>query len=110
MHRAKSLFIIAILVMLIPNLGLTNLMEQITFFVLGFVILIFSYGIYFENKNKDKPQIKKTKTTPSILNKKTAIPETQVPFRSHKEFSEEMTGFSLIRREPKKTPDDNFNI
>lgn len=108
MHRAKTLFILAIIVMVVPHLGITNLTEQVTFFIIGLVMLIFAYGIYFEYRGKNKEKISPPrKKTPT----QTHIVKTENLVRPHKQFSEEMTGFRLIRRrEDIVDSEDNLKI
>jgi hypothetical protein len=110
MHRAKTLFIIAILLMVVPHLGLTNLMEQITLFVLGLVVLIFSYGLYFENKNKkEKPTANINNNLSKKRYRSTPIPHPH-PLTLKKEIIEEGSDVIVIQKESENMTDNNFNI
>lgn len=99
MSREKTLFIIAILVMIAPHLGLTNLMEQITLFVFGFIILIFAYGMYFEKRASMKK---------SQAKKKLSAVEHQTPLK--REVLTPETGFSVVKKKEEVAQENNFTI
>jgi CDP-diacylglycerol pyrophosphatase len=105
MTREKTLFIIALLVMIMPHVGLTNTMEQIALFVLGLIVIIFAYGMYFERR----ASIKKT-----IAKKKILSVEHQTPLRREtiQPKTEETpdTGFVVLKKRENKTEEHNFNI
>lgn len=100
MNREKTLFIIAILVMIAPHLGLTNLMEQITLFVFGLIILIFAYGIYFEKRGA---------TTKARAKRK--LPNIEHPTSTPKRepVATPDTGFNVVSKKI-ESPEDNFTI
>lgn len=103
MSREKILFLIAILMVVLPHLGLTNLMEQITFFVLGLIIMIFAYGIYFEKKNKQSTPV----TTPA--RKSHATVHREPNFRPVAQ-TEETNGFKIVKKDSPKVEENNFHI
>lgn len=105
MNREKTLFIIAVLIMVIPHLGLTNLMEQIALFVLGLIILIFAYGMYFEKRGN----VKKT-----VARKRLSAIEHQTPLKREviqpKPAPIPETGFVVLKKREERTEENNFNI
>lgn len=103
MNREKILFLIAILMIVLPHLGLTNLMEQITFFVLGLVVMIFAYGIYFENRNKQ------TKSTTPVVKKSHVGVHREPGFRPIAQ-TDETNGFKVVKKDSPKVEENNFHI
>jgi predicted transcriptional regulator with HTH domain len=89
MSREKILFLISVIMIVLPHFGLTNLMEQISFFILGLVVMIFAYGIYFEKRSK------KIKSAPTNVTKrvKAEVPRT-VNFRPV--VLDEQNGFLIL--------------
>jgi hypothetical protein len=102
MSREKTLFIIALLVMAVPHLGLTNLLEDVVLFALGLVILVISYGMYLSKKKSvvKKPIPRKKITTPS---------ETFMPPLVKKGTVEGETGFKVIKRGAVVSPHEESN-
>lgn len=99
MTREKTLFIIAILIMIAPHLGLTNLMEQIALFVFGLIILIFAYGMYFEKRNR---------ASKTSAKKKLSTVEHQTPLK--REVLSPETGFSVVKKKDERSEENNFTI
>lgn len=52
MKREKALFILAVLVMMIPNLGFTSMIEKIAYAAIGIILILIAYGIHFDKKRK----------------------------------------------------------
>ena len=105
MNREKTLFIIAVLMMVIPHLGLTNLFEQIALFVLGLIVLIFAYGMYFD---------KMANTKKTVARKRLATIEHQTPLKREvihpKQPEVTETGFVILKKREDNTQENNFNI
>ncbi len=97
MTREKTLFIIAILVMVLPHLGFPNLVERISLLILGLIIMIFAYTLYFDRKKKvvRKPATKKVSVSP-------------MPPLAKKEVPVDTSGFVFVKKAPEKN--DNFNL
>lgn len=86
--------------MVLPHLGFPNLVERISLLVIGFVILIFAYGLYFENRKKviKKPATKKTSVSPMPPLAKKVVTETV-----------DTSGFVFIKK-PEDKNRDNFSV
>lgn len=87
----------------LPHLGLTNLMEQITFFVLGLIVIIFAYGIYFERRSKE------TKPVATPTRKSQAPVHREPSFRPIAQ-NEETNGFKIVKKDSPKIEENNFHI
>lgn len=87
MSREKSLFIIAILIIILPHLGFPNLVERISLLVLGLIIVGFAYGLYFEKRKKPvrKAAVKRTSVAP-------------MPPLAKKEVQQDTSGFVFVKR------------
>jgi hypothetical protein len=98
MSREKTLFIIAILVMVLPHLGFPNLVERISLLILGLIIMIFAYSLYFDRKKKvvRKPATKKVSVSPMPPLAKKEVPVADT------------SGFVFVKKAPEKN--DNFNL
>lgn len=108
MSREKTLFIIAILVMIVPHLGLTNIMEEIVLFVFGIFILLFAYGLYFSKKKipvSSEPIIRKS--TP----RKRSVSGNHPPMSKDNHLPVD-NSFTIVRKpEPESDVEvNNFNI
>lgn len=89
--------------MVLPHLGLTNLMEQITFFILGLIVIIFAYGIYFEKKNKQ------TKSVATSTRKSHTVVHREPSFRPVAQI-DETNGFKIVKKDSPKVEENNFHI
>ena len=97
MSREKTLFIIAILIMVLPHLGFPNLVERITLLIFGLIILIFAYSLYFDKKKKVKrPTVKKASVSP-------------MPPLAKKEITPDTSGFVFVKKSDDKS-NENFSI
>ncbi len=119
MSRPTSLFIIAILVMVIPHLGLTNMMEQIILLVIGLIILIFAYALYFEKKRHETihhspvAPIKEVVKERKSVTRRRIVPapaDTVVQKREVPDITD--TGFVVLKKRESNNNDEinNFNI
>ncbi len=103
MTREKILFIVAVLIMIAPHLGLTNLMEQIVLFVFGLIVIICAYGIYFDKKARAK------KATPSPT-KRRVVQTEHPPTPLKKDTYSGDNGFTMVKKKEESTEENNFNI
>lgn len=78
-------------------------MEQITFFILGLIVMIFAYGIYFEKRNKQ------TKSLAAPTRKSHAPIHREPSFRPVAQ-TEETNGFKIVKKESPKIEEHNFHI
>lgn len=91
--------------MVIPHLGVTNLIEQILLFVLGLIVIIFAYGMYFDRR----VTVKKT-----VARKKLSAVEHQTPLKREviqpkaPEIAD--TGFVVLKKREDTNGENNFTI
>lgn len=86
MKREKTLLFVGIATVVVPNLGFSSFTEKIIFAVFGITLVIIAYAVYFE---RHKPA------------KKRAAPkrESEVAAPSAKPVSDEVNGFTFVKRE-----------
>ncbi len=57
MRKEKSLFILGVLIVLLPQFGIPPAWKQITSLIIGAFVIYISYLYYSQNKTKNKEDI-----------------------------------------------------
>lgn len=102
MSKERSLLILGLVIMAFPNLGFPNSVEKIFAAILGLLVILVGYRIYFERSSKKQALTHKPKfesQTPKI--------DRTVDLRpSNKKFEqkEEITGFTYVNGPSSATP------
>ena len=88
MTKEKSLLILGIIVIALPNLGFPNGLEKIIFAVLGVLVIIAAYAMHFEKNKKTKT---KKSVSQSVEDNSVVVAKTPT--------KEEITGFTYIKKD-----------
>ena len=65
MRKEKSLFILGVLIVLLPQFGIPPAWKQITSLIIGAFVIYISYLYYSQNKTKNKEDISSESFTES---------------------------------------------
>ncbi len=111
MARAKRLFVIGILVMVLPHLGFAGMVENIIYFCFGLLILVSAYGMYLEKKKSEVVSEKVEKHEEPVYKKPVAtrtraprkIPSPYLPPVATVPPPLETNGFVFIKKKEDKT-------
>lgn len=104
MGRTQRLFLIGLLVMVLPHLGFTGMVENIIYFSCGFLILISAYSLHLQKKGPVVAEaVKKTraasaKAAPVRTRAIKKIPSPYLPPLVKETPPVETNGFVFIKR------------
>lgn len=104
MTKEKTLLIIGILIIALPNFGFPNLVEKIVSIFFGLLIISLAYAIHFE-KNKKIKTITKTVKVKEVRKQKEPKKEIiqteteDVVLVESPLKKEEITGFTFIKKD-----------
>ncbi len=109
MTKEKTLLILGIIVIALPNMGVPNLVEKIISLVIGFLVIILVYALHFEKKKKIRTEIQVKLPEQDVVKEKV---KRAVRAKTEKNSvispikisqGENLTGFTYISHPSRKT-------